>query len=134
MKQYLLDTSVIIAYLRHKPGITEYISGLDAILTTSYVCVAELYEGVNRVIDKKTAETGVLDFCSGLSEIYGLDLETAMKFGEIKAELQSKGQVIDDIDILIAATCLVHNLTLFTLNLKHFVNIENLQVQSPSSS
>jgi|SRR3989344_3064544 len=129
---YLLDTSLIIAYLRSRSGIVEYVSGLEAELTTSYICIAELFEGVHKSSNLESAESGVLTFCSGLSDIFGLDLDIAKKFGQIKAHLQSSGQVIDDLDILIASTALKHNLTLVTLNPKHFSRVPHLKILTPS--
>ena len=130
---YLLDTSVIIAYLRHRPGIVDYVSNLDSELVSSYICIAELYEGVYKSSNRESAESAVLDFCAGLSDIFSLELAIAKEFGRIKGSLQSQGKVIDDLDILIAATALEHNLALVTLNIKHFSRIPGLKLQSPSS-
>jgi predicted nucleic acid-binding protein len=131
MKRYLLDTSIIVAILRYKPGAADYVTGLAGELNTSYISVAELYEGINRVENKKIVEKGVLDFCAGLSEVFGLDLEIAQKFGEIKSRLLKKGNVIEDLDMLIAATAMAGNMALVTLNAKHFERIEGLEVISP---
>ncbi len=50
-------------------------------------------------------------------------------FGEIKASLGKKGQIIDDMDLLIASTALTHNLILVTNNEKHFRRIEGLEIE-----
>jgi predicted nucleic acid-binding protein len=63
-----------------------------------------------------------------MSHIYGLNQEIAQKFGQIRAKLKRKGQIIDDLDILIAATCLANNLVLITENQKHFKRIEELEI------
>jgi tRNA(fMet)-specific endonuclease VapC len=47
----------------------------------------------------------------------------------IYIDLQTKGKLIGDADILIAAYCIKHNLTLVTNNAKHFKNIDNLQIE-----
>ena len=52
--------------------------------------------------------------------------EIAVKAGRIYQELRKKNQLIDFRDIFIAATCLVHNLELVTLNKKHFERINGL--------
>ena len=49
-------------------------------------------------------------------------------FGEIKSNL--KGNIIEDMDILIAATALSHNLILVTNNVKHFKKIKELKLES----
>jgi len=45
-----------------------------------------------------------------------------------KSKLQKQGLIIEDSDLLIAAYCLKHRLTLVTNNTKHFKNIENLKI------
>lgn len=60
-----------------------------------------------------------------VSEIIGTVVE---QFGEIRSKLKSQGTVIEDIDIFIAATCLVNDLTLLTHNVKHFSRINNLNI------
>lgn len=128
MKRYLLETSVIINYLRDKEGAAEVVKNLGGELVSSFVCLAELYEGVYRVKQKERQEKAVLNFFTGLSEIYGLDSETAKMFGQIRAELKRRGKVIEDLDIFLAATCLAYNLTLVTYNPEHFERVKGLEV------
>lgn len=128
MKRYLVETSVIVSFLRGKPEAVEVLEALTGELTSSFVCLAELYEGVARSKEKTQAEKGVGDFFAGLSEVYGLDEEIAKSFGFIRASLKRGGKVIEDLDILLAATCLAHNLVLVTFNPRHFSRIESLPV------
>lgn len=129
MKRYLVETSVIVSFLRGKREAVEILDSLEGELTSSFVCLAELYEGVARSKEKTQAEKGVGDFFAGLSEVYGLDEEIAKSFGFIRAGLKRGGRVIEDLDILLATTCLAHNLVLVTFNPKHFSRIEGLQVR-----
>lgn len=130
MKKYFLETSVIINFLRGKQETIEMVKSLEGELVSSYVCLAELFEGVYRtpVDERNKVEKGVKDFFSGLGEIYGLDKEIAEKFGQIRAELKAKGKAIEDLDILVAATCLAYDLILVTGNLVHFKRIERLRL------
>lgn len=128
MNAYLIDTSVIINYLRDKGSATEIINKLEGELSSSYICLAELYEGIYRVREKEKAEKAVLDFFTGLNEVYGVDEEIAKNFGQIRATLKTKGQVIEDLDILLAATCLAKGLTLITSNPKHFSRVFSLEI------
>lgn len=128
MKRYFIETSTIVNFLRSKKGAIETIEKFEGELTSSFVCLAELYEGVCRVKNTKKAEKGVLMFFSGLSEIFGLDNEIAKKFGQIRAKLKREGERIEDLDIFIAATCLAYNLELVTYNAKHFARVENLKI------
>jgi len=130
MTRYFLETSVIISYLRSEKGVVDAINRLEGELTSSYLCLAELYEGVARSKESKKVEQGVTDFFHGLDEIYGVDESIAKYFGTIRAALKKRGEIIEDMDILMAATCLAYEATLITANIKHFQRIENLKLFS----
>jgi tRNA(fMet)-specific endonuclease VapC len=49
-------------------------------------------------------------------------------FAGIRASLETVGAPLDDMDLLIGATALSHNLTLVTNNEKHFSRIPGLSV------
>ena len=46
--------------------------------------------------------------------------------------LRRQGQLIPDLDLLIAATALAHDLTLVTRNRHHFERIPDLRLHSPT--
>ena len=56
--------------------------------------------------------------------------ESAKQFGKIKANLKSKGKIIEDFDILIASIAIVSHCVLITNNREHFERIDNLQMQN----
>lgn len=128
MKTYFLDTSVIIDYLRGKKKIIEIIDNLNGNLVSSYLCLAELFEGAYYSKNKEKAKKIILNFFQGLNKVYGIDEKVAEKFGELRKNLRKKGNLIEDIDIFIASICLVNNLILITLNKKHFEKIKELQI------
>ena len=51
---------------------------------------------------------------------------TASIYTRLKLELNKKGFPLADNDLLVASSCLEHNLSLFTLNLKHFERIKGM--------
>ena len=126
MRSYCIETSVIIDYLRGKEQATALLESLDGTLSSSYVCFAELYDGLSRITNSTKQEEAVQTFFNSLDGIYGLDQEVAKKFGELRAVLKQDGNIIEDFDLLIAATCIVYNLTLVTFNKKHFSHIKEL--------
>jgi tRNA(fMet)-specific endonuclease VapC len=130
MKQYLLDTSIIIDYLRGKEKTVTCIDDLTGRITTSYMCLAELYEGAYRSHNTKKIISSIETFAAGLHRVYGLTQPIVEQFGKVRAELKTHGEVIEDIDIIIAATCIVHNLILVTNNIKHFNRIKGLHIYS----
>ena len=64
------------------------------------------------------------------SYVYPLTDDIAVQASDIYAYLHKQGLLISDADILIAATALVHNLTLITGNIEHFSRIPNLASES----
>lgn len=128
MKKYFIDTSVIISFLRGENKAVALLEKLEGELCSGYVCLAELYEGVARVKQVKEVEKGVIDFFNSLSEVYSLDKETAKNFGQIRAELKQSGKIIEDLDILLASTCVTYDLILVTYNPKHFKRVKNLKI------
>ncbi len=71
-------------------------------------------------IDKFLKKTGVLS----------LDKNAADRFGKIKSDLRRKGQLIGDLDILIASITLEHNGILVTNNTEHFKRIADLSYEN----
>ena len=134
MKSYLLDTSIIIDYLRGKEPVVSMLDTLEGEFCSSYVCLAELYEGIYRVENRAQIERSVVNFFRSLSDIYSVDSNVARYFGMIRAGLKTKGAVIEDLDILIAATCLSYDLILVTRNVKHFSRVKNLKIYKSSQS
>ena len=69
-------------------------------------------------LDRLLSFMGVLDF----------DTEAAARAAHIHHDLRSAGTLIDDADLLIAATALCHEATLVTRNTKHFKRISGLNL------
>ncbi len=70
-----------------------------------------------------------MTFLRGVT-LFSTDEETARIFGRERGQLRRAGQIIGDMDLLIAATALQHNLTLLTNNRRHFERIEGLRIES----
>ena len=128
MKSYFIDTSVIINYLRGKESTVSLIDSLEGELSSSYICLAELYEGLYRITNREIQEDAVRTFFTSLDDIYGVSLEIAQEFGKLRASLKQKGTIIEDLDLLIAATCITYDLTLVTDNKKHFSHAPGLLI------
>lgn len=131
MISYLLDTSVIIDYLKGKSGSVELVENVNGSVNSSYFCLCELYDGVSRMItNQENAISKIEGFFETFENVFGVDKEVSWEFGKIRADLKKRGELIDDMDILIAATCLVYGQTLVTKNPKHFERIVGLKVKA----
>lgn len=126
----LLDTDWIIDYLKGQEEVVERLSHLWAEgLAISIISLAELYEGVHYSRDPERSESALDDFVSGV-EVVGLNMEICRLFGKLRGRLRKSGRLVGDFDILIAATCLRHDLTLFTNNRRQFEVFESLRIES----
>ncbi len=133
---YLLDTSVLIDYLQKKRAAVDFVERHQSDrLTTSSVCVFELYCGILRLHDANRREflSGILrDLIESLSEIFPFDGFCAELAAFIWANLEDKGQRIDDTDVLIAATVMKNHAILVTGNVGHFSRIQGLEIVNPA--
>ena len=118
----LVDTSLIVEYLRgRETAVTELQAWSSDGFAISTVVLAELYEGIARSRDPGATERSLLDFLRH-ADILPVDESVAREFGRLRFQLRSQGLVIGDLDILIAATALVHEATLLTRD-NHFRRI-----------
>ena len=120
---YLIDSDILINFLKAKSNAVEILGKLKPEERgTSIICVGEILEGLTEKQKKYFAKL------VNLTTVYNIDLKVIVKFAEIRGKLRKNGNLIDNFDLLIAATCLVNNLTLITNNLKHFERIEGLKI------
>ena len=130
---YLLDTSVIIDLLREKEEVRNFLrSHQDDLISTSAICHAELAEGVYREQKEQVEirKKQLRNLFSSFYDVFSFSSEEADVAGKIRAELSLKGKLIEDLDILIAATALTHNCILVTKNPRHFQRISGLKLLS----
>jgi len=95
----------------------------------SIVTVAELYEGVFRAANLAAREQELLLFTAGIT-LLPITEPLCRLFGEHRAHLRQSNQLIGDVDLLIAVTCLHHDLTLLTTNPAHFLRVPGLRIVS----
>jgi tRNA(fMet)-specific endonuclease VapC len=98
-------------------------------LALSVISLAELYEGVHYSRDPARSQQALDTFLEDVS-VLGIDEETCQLFGKERGRLRKRGALIGDFDLLIAATCLHHELTLLTNNRRHFERVEGLLIES----
>ena len=113
-KRLLLDTDVLIDFLRGQPQAVQLLEDIDCEFYLSAVSVAELYVGV-----RDGREREVLDQLVGLLRTIEISTEIAQQAGLWRREYgKSHGTGI--IDALIAACADASQIPLATLNVKHF--------------
>jgi tRNA(fMet)-specific endonuclease VapC len=126
---FLLDTNICSAHIRKPTGLAHRFLQYSGRFHIPTIVLGELYAwGYRRsnpsflinIIDEEFLE----DFI-----ILPFDLACAFEFGKIKGAFIQKGISIETADMTIAATALVHDLTLVTHNTADFRNIPNLRLE-----
>ena len=128
--KYLLDTDTCVFWLRGNASVHARLSatGPDDIALT-VITLAELRYGAACSARPVANHQAIDDFASGLSVLNVLP-DIASTFGDLKAQLRQEGQLIEDMDLMIAATARVHQLTLVTNNLSHFGRVPELPMEN----
>ena len=94
------------------------------------ISLAELYEGAVGARDPVQSERELnLSSSDGLT-CWASIPQIARIFGVERKRLRDAGRMIGDMDLLIAATAIRHDLTLLTNNRRHFERIPSLAVES----
>jgi predicted nucleic acid-binding protein len=122
MTVWLLDTCVIVDYLRDRPEAVDFIRHAGPRPSVSAVTVAEVLAGARSATEQRRIE-GLL----GQLVVHSVDLEVARLGGAYRRSYgQSHGVLIPD--ALIAATAQVHGARLVTRNARHFPMLDDLLV------
>ena len=125
--RYCLDSDVVIWHLRkgHHVDVSNYLENLaerGALMTTA-VTVAEIEQGV------RIGESEVTRSLLRSLDVIPIDRNIAERAGEIVRELRGRGVTLGLADALIAAACIIHDLSLVTLNVRHFGNVPGLSLE-----
>ncbi len=134
MNSYLLDTDWVVDILNGQEQAIHTVSELaPAGLAISIITYGELYEGAAFARDPEPALFGLQFPHLKGKAMLPLTQPIMERFAQIRGSLpRPVRQQIGDLDILIAATCLAHNLTLLTRNLKDFQKIPTLKLYQPN--
>ena len=119
------DTGIFIEHLRAKDKLstTLYKISESTDIYVSAVTVYELYLGATN----KDKERDVRVITENFTVLSFTDT-VAQKAAELYHKLRLSNQMIEFRDIFIAATCIVHELPIVTLNKKHFKRIHGLKI------
>jgi len=127
--RYLLDAAPLSGYLlgHRKPValILPWIANKEAV--TSNLVYAEVYEFIRDFPDFPARRVQLLSLILGPIPTLGLNLDIMARYADIRRYLRPQNQLIGDVDTLIAATALEHDLTVVTNNARHFQRVPGLR-------
>lgn len=119
MKPVLVDTDILINFLRGKPAARNFLQDLleRVPILCSVITIAEIYAGMRPNEQEQT------DRLFDNLDLLPVTRQIAQKAGEYK-RIKSHSLELDD--CLIAASAFIHNATLATGNVRHYP-MEDLQ-------
>ena len=124
-KGVLLDSSVVIAYLRAQLDLRQHVAPTEP-LFLPLVALGELYKGAfksSRPAQNLQQISALLDIVAVLNP----DPATALKYAEVAAALERVGALIPENDMWIAAVALECDMPLATLD-AHFQRVPGLTI------
>lgn len=121
-ERLLIDTDVLIDYLRGVPEAVAFLEQTSAELRLSVITVAELYAGVREGKERQALEKFVSAF-----EVVPLERSAAERGGLFRRDF-GKSHNTGLADTLIAATAEATGARLVTLNAKHFPMLHDVLV------
>ena len=123
---YLLDSSACIPILRNKKGLGKL--PLPAKSGIPIIVAAELWTRVKKNLTTHPRQAAKLQAFLDLFAIPEFDMNAALHYAEIRAELEASGKPIGPLDLLIAAQARSLNATLVTGNVTEFKRVKGLKV------
>ena len=129
MKKALVDTNIVSAFMRGNRSVVqkvdEYLSFHDT-LSISVITYYEIMRGLKALsnANKLKSFKGFMSAC----DILRLDSFVAERASDIYDALRKAGRLVEDADILIAATAMENNLVVVTDNIRHFERVNGLAV------
>lgn len=125
----ILDSTFLVDVLRSAESVHELVANIDPTGTpfVSTITIKELFEGICLSDASDAERSAVRELLEDVNEI-PFDREIAFQAGEINARLVSNGEPIDETDVQIGATALVHGYPVVTRNVDHFERLDGLDV------
>jgi tRNA(fMet)-specific endonuclease VapC len=125
---FLLDTDTVIYSLKGHPAVMGNLQRhMHDTLKISVITFMKLYYGAFKS-QQPAGNLAKIKTLEQATEIVPVGMETAELFGALKAQMESRGERLDDFDLILAACALAHNLTLVTNNTGHFKRIADLKL------
>lgn len=121
IRPILLDTDVLVDFLRGHAKAVAFVNTHHARIILSSIAVAELYAGV-----KGDSEHAALDGFVSLFRVVPVSAEIAKAAGLYKRDY-GKSHGVGLADAIVAATAEAENADLKTLNVRHYPMLKNLK-------
>ncbi|MEG5063954.1 type II toxin-antitoxin system VapC family toxin [Microcoleus sp. B3-A4] len=127
---YLLDSNTCIGYLNGRAiGVLQRLQALPSEeVAVCSIVKAELFYGASRSNNPDRSLAQQQDFFNGFISL-PFDDQSAVIYGQIRAQLAASGTPIGPNDLLIASIALANHLILVTHNTREFSRVEGLRLE-----
>jgi len=129
----LYDTSIFVGHARGNSRTRAVVAKLRDHtwpVFISSMTVYELHFGCLLSDDPLHDHERVVRYLADVSGVLPVDDEIARRAAEIQIELRRDNRMIDHRDLFIAATAVVHGLSVCTLDVEHFRRVSGLIVET----
>jgi tRNA(fMet)-specific endonuclease VapC len=127
--KWMLDTDTCIALIKKHPFALRKLSGRSiGQVGVSSITVGELAYGASKSRKSAEAHAALSEFFLAL-EIAAFDEQAALRYGEVRAWLSSRGKPIGPLDTLIAGHAIAADAILVTHNTREFSRVQGLRLE-----
>lgn len=128
--RYLLDTNILSDLIRNPQGLVaqKIASTGEKNICTSIVVASELRFGANKLGSKRLSNQ--LNAILSAIEILPLEEPADHRYGELRADLEKRGETIGPNDMLIAAHALMLDCVMVSANVREFSRVPKLRVEN----
>jgi len=125
---FLLDTDTLIYSFKGVPEVVRQLrQHRTRQMALSVITYGELVYGAEKSA-RRLENLARVQQTAELFPVIPVTRATMDTFGRLKATLQATGTVVDDFDLVIAATALTEGYVLVTNNVRHFAAVPGLRV------
>ena len=129
MKKYLIDSDILIYFLKGKQEVVERLSQIPINeLYISRINYTELIYGAYNST-KINQNLKVIEPFLDSFEVLEFTRTSSLIFAKEKARLKKSGNIIADMDLMIASIAIENDCTLISNNIKHFDRVQNLKLE-----
>ena len=128
MKKYLLDSDILIYFLKGKQEVVKTISKIP--MNDLYISRINYTELIYGAYNSQRVEQNLKIIKPFLEHFKILEFteKSSIIFAKEKAKLKKVGNIIADMDLMIASIAIENNCILMSNNIKHFERIKDLKL------
>jgi tRNA(fMet)-specific endonuclease VapC len=131
MNRVLVDTDILSYYFKGDEIVVENFEKYLLHYVLIEISLITYYEIVSGLLAKKASkQLSIFDDFVNENLVLPMTEKSARISSELFSTLRQKGNIVDDIDLLIAGIAIENNMILVTNNEKHFGRIPGLKIEN----